>query len=84
MLHHFDWLRLIPFLIVAGEAGPRLSITRIVESIVIAAVCGAVSVYAAQQVIETRLNSIEQSQQQLRAEIHEMRRDLYVPHEVTR
>jgi len=78
--HHYDWMQWIPFVLSAGENGPKLSLTRIIESIVIAVVCGGVAVYAAQQVIESRLDGIEKQQSMLRSDIHELRRDLYIPH----
>ena len=74
-----DWWRLLPFVLSAGGQAPRLSITRIIEALIIAGICSGVTIYATQQVLGVRIQNIERSMDRMEHRIEQIQRDLYVP-----
>ena len=88
-----DWplppLSSLPFFLAATNTGPgreghtHVNITRIIEAVIIAAVAGGVAVYASQQVLASRLDSMEKSFLKLETHVEEkfdqIQQDFYVP-----
>jgi len=65
----------MPFVLSAG-ATPKLSTARVLESIIIAAMAGAMSVWATTLVIQTDIRYIKQSQEDAKVWYIDTKRDL--------
>lgn len=79
-LHYIieNWPQFIPFLATTGGRS-KLNATRIIEALIIAAVAGAVSAWANQQVMLERMASLSKDIKRLETMVHEMRGDIYAP-----
>ena len=80
-----SWLHLIPFMLTTGQS-QKLSVQRITEAVIIAAITAGVATYAGQQVLTERLSglrvevqSVKQSVQEINRKVEQLRNDLYVP-----
>jgi len=69
---------LIPFMLATGQES-KLSPQRILEALMIAALTGAISVYATQQVIAVELEGIKKEMSKLEESVNQIRGDIYVP-----
>lgn len=69
----------IPFTLAEGQAQPKMNIQRIIEALLIAAITAGVAMYASMQVLDTRLQNMQNDVQRLEQSVKEMQRDLYRP-----
>lgn len=75
---HPTLARNMPFTRNLGHSA-TLSVPRILEMLIVAAVTAAVTVLSTMAALSQRLENVEQGQKELKAEIRSMRSDLYRP-----
>jgi len=69
----------VPFMLSAGTSAARWNAQRILEALLIAFFTGGVVMYGTQKVLDARMDSFSEDMRELKAQVGEMRRDLYAP-----
>jgi hypothetical protein len=67
----------LPFMMSAANGATKLSFSRVIEAIIIAAVIGGITMLITVNVINSELVHVKGSVQELKADIKELRRDVY-------
>lgn len=67
----------LPFMMSATSGATKLSFPRLIEAIVIAAISGGLTMWVTVSVINTELKHVKGSVEELKADIKELRRDVY-------
>lgn len=66
----FDYVRNnVPFVLTAGQHGPKWSAQRLIEALLISVCSGVASFYATQQVIETKLAFLQQQVSEIKQSV---------------
>jgi cell division protein FtsB len=66
-----DWKTLIPFVLATGQH-PPLNITRVIESLIIAAVTGAVTMWGVQQQVQVEIMALKAQNSRIEAQLTEL------------
>lgn len=75
----FELLKMLPFIASTAGGGIDIRVGRIIEGIVIAAIAASIALYAAVQVLDARLVSLEVAVEKVETKIDKMRDDIYRP-----
>lgn len=78
-LKHLDWVQFIPFMLTAANGQPKLNMVRLIETLIIGAIVAGLTVWAQQQVLETKLAHIQSDIADVKADVRSMREDFYKP-----
>lgn len=70
---------ILPFIKHSDLGDYKMSASRIFEAIIIAFITGALSVYATQKVLETKIDGITQQMNRIEQSVEKMRDDFYRP-----
>lgn len=71
-----DWKTFIPFVLATGQH-PPLNMTRVIESLIIAAVTGTVTMWGVQQQVQTEIEQIKEQSRRIEASLVELQQSVH-------
>lgn len=71
-----DWKTLIPFVLATGQH-PPLNMTRVIESLIIAAVTGAVTMWGVQQQVQTEIAQLKAQNARIEVALDELQKGVH-------
>jgi hypothetical protein len=77
-----EWAGCIPFLLLTvhdGKMRVGLDLSRIIETIVIAAVLGGITMYVTTSVLEVKLEGVQAEVREVKQKVDQIYRDIYRP-----
>ncbi len=66
-----DWKTLVPFVLATGQH-PPLNMTRVIESLIIAAVTGAVTMWGVQQRVAVEIDALKEQNTRIQAQLTDL------------
>lgn len=69
----------IPFTLTSEQDQPKMNIQRIVEAVIIAAIIGAITMYASVAVISSDIQNLRNDMQRIETSVNGIRNDFYKP-----
>jgi len=71
-----DWKTFVPFVLATGQH-PPLNMTRVIESLIIAAVTGAITMWGVQQQVQVEINALKVQNVRIEAALAELQNGVH-------